>query len=241
MKQNYELGTFIQLYHPAIAEILCDAGYEWIAIDLEHSVINIRECEELIRIISLKGKKPFVRLTSNDENQIKRVLDSGAKGLIIPMVNSVEDVRYALRASKYPPEGTRGVGLARAQNYGENFDDYKNWQKKNIEIIIQIEHIDAVNNLEKILSVKGISGIFIGPYDLSGSIGMPGKFKEKKFLDAILKVEQICKKKNIKQGVHIIEPNKKELERQIKAGYHYIAFSMDTRMMWYSAKLPFKK
>lgn len=239
MKKKYELGTFIQLYHPALAEILSDAGYEWIAIDLEHSVISLSECEEMIRIISLKGKKPFVRLTSNDENQIKRVLDSGAKGLIIPMVKSPEEVKFALKASKYPPEGKRGVGLARAQNYGENFDEYNDWQKNNIEVIIQIEHIEAVNNLEKILSVEGISGIFIGPYDLSGSMGIPGKFKDKSFLEAIGKIDQISDSKKIRKGIHIIEPDLDELQNAINNDFYYIGFSMDTRMLWYSAKLPF--
>ena len=105
------IGSWITLGHPAIAEIMASAGFDWLAVDLEHSVITIREAEELIRIIELKGVTPFVRLSSNNPEQIKRVMDSGAHGVIVPMVNSAEAARKAVAAAKYPPVGERSLAL----------------------------------------------------------------------------------------------------------------------------------
>ena len=122
-------GSWITLAHPSIAEIQAKAGFDWLAVDLEHSVLTIREAEELIRMIDLCGVVPLVRLTSNDANQIKRVMDAGAHGVIVPMVNSALDAITAIEAVKYPPQGKRGVGLARAQDYGESFSDYWSWQE----------------------------------------------------------------------------------------------------------------
>src|SRR3990167_11155409 len=124
--KQISFGSWITLAHPAIAEIMAKAGFEWLVIDLEHSVITIREAEELIRVISLCGVKPYVRLTANDPNQIKRVMDAGAEGIIVPMVKSFNDVKWAADAMFYPPKGSRSVGLARAQQYGVGFKTYVN-------------------------------------------------------------------------------------------------------------------
>src|SRR5665647_453617 len=109
------LGSWITLAHPAIAEIMARAGFTWLAVDLEHSVITIREAEELIRVIKLSGVVPLVRLSANDPVQIKRVMDAGAHGVIVPMVNSTTQAEQAVASVYYPPQGRRGVGLARAQ------------------------------------------------------------------------------------------------------------------------------
>ena len=144
-KNDLYLGSWITLAHPAIAEIMANSGFNWLAVDLEHSTITIREAEELIRIIDLAGVTPLVRLTANDANQIKRIMDAGSAGIIVPMVNSANDAVNAVNAVKYPPVGKRGVGLARAQGYGVKFNEYFEWQQSNSIVIVQIEHIDAVN------------------------------------------------------------------------------------------------
>ena len=111
------IGSWITLAHPAIAEIMACAGFDWLVVDLEHSVITIKEAEELIRVINLCGVVPLVRLSINDSVQIKRVMDAGAHGIIVPMVNNRAEADTAVAAVYYPPKGTRGVGLARAQGY----------------------------------------------------------------------------------------------------------------------------
>jgi len=225
------IGSWITLGHPAIAEIMSKAGYEWLVVDLEHSVITIREAEDLIRIIDLAGVIPLVRLTSNNNDQIKRVMDAGAKGIIVPMVNSPEQAQQAIEAVKYPPDGKRGIGLARAQGYGAKFQKYLEWQKENTVVIVQIEHIDAVNNIDAIFSVDGVDGFIIGPYDLSGSLGIPGQFDHPDYIAAVDKINVEAKKMNVMSGIHIIEPNPDLLKQRIKEGYRFIAYSLDTRML----------
>jgi 2-dehydro-3-deoxyglucarate aldolase len=115
--RNKELtiGSWITLGNTSVAEILSNAGYDWLVVDLEHSTISLEQAGELIRTIELAGVSSLVRLTSNDGNQIKRVMDAGAEGIVVPMVNNVDDAKFAVAATRYPPLGSRGVGLARAQ------------------------------------------------------------------------------------------------------------------------------
>ncbi len=225
------IGAWITLSHPAIAEIMASSGFDWIAVDLEHSVITIREAEELIRVINLSNVTSLVRLTSNDPDQIKRVMDAGSCGVIVPMVKSKDDVKRAVDAVKYPPFGTRSVGLARAQKYGQSFDEYLEWQKNESIVIVQIEHIDAVNNLEEIFSVGGIDGYIIGPYDLSASLGVPGKFEDPTFLSAMERIKKVANDMKIMGGIHIIEPEPEQLQQRINEGYQFIAYSLDIRMI----------
>ena len=230
-QNNVQVGSWITLAHPAIAEIMCKAGFSWLAVDLEHSVITIREAEELIRVINLSGVTPYVRLTANDPNQIKRVMDAGAHGVIVPMVLTADECRQAIAAAKYPPVGNRGVGLARAQGYGAAFKEYVAWQKQHVKVIIQIEHYQAVENIEQLFAVEGVDGYILGPYDLSGSMGIPGQFDDPDFLKMIDKVNEVAASYQMPGGIHIIEPDVKQLQQAIDAGNKFIAYSLDTRML----------
>ena len=163
LSKKVKIGTWLTLSSPAIAEIFVNAGFDWIVVDLEHSSISINQAENLIRIIDLGGKIPYVRLTSNSKTQIKRVLDAGAKGIIIPMINSKQQAIKAIEATRYAPYGTRGVGLSRAQGYGEKFIEYLEWHSKNISIIVQFEHINVIENIDDILSLRGCTWIFNWP------------------------------------------------------------------------------
>lgn len=225
------IGSWITLAHPAVAEIMANAGFDWLAVDMEHSVITIREAEELIRVIDLSGVVPLVRLTSNNPDQIKRVMDAGAHGIIVPMVNSAKDAKNAVEAIKYPPIGKRGVGLARAQGYGARFQDYLNWEKTGSTVIVQVEHIDAVNNLEEIFSVDGIDGYIVGPYDLTSSMGIPGQFEHQDFLSAMDKISHVSRKMNMTGGIHVIEPEPDELKQRLDEGFRFVAYSLDFRML----------
>ena len=177
-RKDISLGSWITLNHFSIVEIMADAGFDWLCIDLEHSVIDYFEAEQLIATMEAKGCIPYVRVGENNPLIIKRMLDAGAVGIIVPAVNSKEDAIRAVKSVKYPPLGNRGVGLARAQNYGFGFDEYVEKINSRTIVIVQIEHIDAINNLEEILSTKGVDGSIIGPYDLSGSMGKPGEYNE---------------------------------------------------------------
>jgi 2-dehydro-3-deoxyglucarate aldolase len=219
------------LAHPAVAEIMSRAGFDWLAIDLEHSVITIREAEELIRVVELSGVSPLVRLSANDPVQIKRIMDAGSHGVIVPMVNSAADAKQAVEAVMYPPQGKRGVGLARAQGYGSRFESYRQWLKHESVIIVQVEHIEAVDNLEAILLVEGVDGFIVGPYDLSGSLGVPGQFDQPAMKDAMKRVRSIGMASGKAIGIHIIEPDAEELRQRVDEGYNFLAYSLDIRML----------
>ena len=225
--KNNELtiGSWITIPDPIITEIMCQY-FDWLVIDLEHSAIGLSQVQNLIRIIELQNCVPLVRVGENNPLIIKRVMDAGAHGIIVPMVNTREDAERAVKSVKYPPEGFRGVGLARAQKYGFGFLKYKDWLEKEVIIIAQIEHVDAINNLEFILKTD-IDGIIIGPYDISASLGKPGKFdtlEYKNCLNTILIGAEMYKKS---LGIHVIQPYAKEL-KIIDKRYNFIAFSLDT-------------
>jgi 2-keto-3-deoxy-L-rhamnonate aldolase RhmA len=230
-RNELSIGSWITLAHPAIAEIMAKAGFDWLAVDLEHSVITIREAEELIRVIDLCGVAPLVRLSANDPVQIKRVMDAGAHGVIVPMVNSSTEAEQAVAAVCYPPKGKRGVGLSRAQGYGASFEAYKDWLGREAVVIVQIEHIKAVENLASILSVDGVDGFIVGPYDLSGSLGVPGIFDHPLMRKAIEKIKLVGSKSGKVPGIHIIEPMIDQLQKSIAEGYKFIAYSLDIRML----------
>lgn len=226
-KRENTIGSWITIGHQAIIDILAEAGFDWLCIDLEHTAIDFNELQILIAFIQSHGMAALVRVSKNEEVIIKRALDAGADGIIVPMICSEVEALAAVSFAKYPPEGKRGVGLNRAQRYGFSFDEYKDWVDQHMVIIAQIEHIEGVNNIEQIIQTHGIDGIIIGPYDLSGSLGIPGSFDESIVQEALRKVEQVCLAHSKSMGYHIIEPNSSLIIEKQKAGYNFIAFSTD--------------
>jgi len=231
--QNNELtlGSWMMVGHPAIAEILSKSGLDWVVVDLEHTTISEAQAGEALRVIDLCGTFPMVRLTSNNPDQIKRMMDAGARGVVVPNVSSAEEARRAVQATKYGPDGTRGVGLGKAQGYGSGFDEYLSWQKNGPVVIVQIEDIAAVDRIESILAVPGVDGYFIGPYDLSCSMGIPGEFENPRFQETINKILQIGLDAGRPAGIHVVEPDLEQLRRRVSEGYRIIAYSVDTRML----------
>jgi 2-dehydro-3-deoxyglucarate aldolase len=225
------LGTWLTIPSTSIAEIICQSGFDWCAIDMEHSCMTLNQCEDLIRVIELSNVSPFVRLSNNDFVQIKRVMDAGAHGIIVPMVNSLADVKLAHQAMHYPPVGNRGVGLARAQKYGANFKGYWEWQLNEAVLIIQIEHKNSLSNLDEIFSSGLIDGYIIGPYDLSASLGVPGEFDHNLVKDALALVEEKAELYQIKKGIHLVEMDSESLKAKINSGYKVIAYGVDFRVL----------
>lgn len=222
------VGSWLSIGDESVAEIMCQAGFEWIAVDMEHSAITLDSAQRLIRVIDLAGTIPLVRVPSNDSIVIKRVMDAGAHGVIVPFVNTAEEAGSAVKAVQYPPEGSRGVGLARAQGYGASFPEYKRWLKTNALTVVQIEHIEGVQNLEEILKVEGVDGTLIGPYDLSASLGFPGEFNRPAFKKAIQRYEQVCRRLRKPMGFHVVQPDISIAARHIKMGYQFLALGLDS-------------
>jgi 2-dehydro-3-deoxyglucarate aldolase len=234
--RQLSLGSWISIGNTSTAEIMARAGFEWLVVDLEHTAIDLGMACEMIRVIDLCGVTPLVRLTSNDANQIKRVMDAGAHGILVPMVCSAEEATKAVSATRYAPKGTRGVGLSRAQGYGATFAEYLAWQAEGPVVIVQIEHITAVDRLGDIISVPGVDGVIIGPYDLTCSMGIPGQFENPDFLDAMARIRAIARGRGIPVGTHIVEPDLKALAEAVSDGFTFIVYSVDQRLLDVSAR-----
>lgn len=226
---NNELtvGSWVTFTDTSIAEIMAKAGFDWLVVDMEHSAITLNEAQQLVQVIDLCGVPPLVRVEENNPTIIKRVMDAGAHGVIVPMVNSRQEAIAAVGAVKYPPVGKRPVGLSRAQGYGVTFDQYKEWVSKESIVIVQIEHITAVENLEEILTVDGVDGFIVGPYDLSASLGNPGDFNCFEMKSALENIIEVSVRIQKTSGFHVVSPQPELVKEKIDEGYRFIAYSVD--------------
>lgn len=225
------VGSWITIGNAEVAEIMCQAGYDWLTIDMEHSAITVSKAQELIRIIDLCGVVPLVRVGVNDHTVIKRVMDAGSHGVIVPMVNTHEDAEKCVGAVKYPPKGYRGVGLARAQKYGFGFADYKKWNDSESLVIVQVEHIQSVENLEAILEVEGVDGFIVGPYDLSASLGVPGEFDHPQVVEALERINTVAAKYDALRGFHVVAPDMNLFQKKLAEGFNFLAYSLDSMIL----------
>ena len=225
------VGSWMSLGDTGVAEIMARAGFDFLTIDMEHSAISVTQAQELIRVVSLCDVCPLVRLTTNDSALIKRVLDAGAAGVIVPMVNSEAEARAAVAAVKYPPVGQRSVGLARAQGYGTTFDSYFAAANADTLVIVQIEHADAVANAEAILTVPGVDGFIIGPYDLSASLGIAGQLDHPRLLEAVDRVQRVARSTGVAAGFHLVRPVPDQLLATLADGFVFVAYSVDFMLL----------
>lgn len=222
------IGTWITVPHPTIVDLIARQQFDWICIDLEHSPVSALEMQNAILIIQSHKKKAFVRVAQNSHTNIKFPLDAGADGIIIPMVNSFAEAKEAVRSCFYPPIGNRGAGLARAQKYGFGFEEHLKHNYEHLEVFVQIEHISAVKDLEEILKIEKLSGIFVGPYDLSGSMNLAGKFDSPEVTEVLQQISIKTKNSGKLLGAHVIKPEPADLHKHQMLGYNFIAFSIDT-------------
>lgn len=221
------LGSWLQIPHPSIAEILGAANYDWVAVDMEHGSISISQLPDLFRAIELGGTAPFARLLDASANSCKQALDAGALGIILPNINNSTELKSAINFCCWPPQGFRGVGFSRANLFGNNFTEYSEFSQKPF-IVAMIENKLGLQDIDNILKVKGLDAILIGPYDLSASLGQTGDFENPLVVAAMERILSHCKIANIPCGLHIVEPDADQLIRRIKDGYTFLPFSMDS-------------
>lgn len=230
------IGSWLTVGHTVVAEIMAQARFEWLVIDLEHSVTSIDSVQPLIQVIQLSDCVPLIRLTGKDPDLAKRVMDAGAMGIIVPMVNTADEAESAVRSVKYPPAGTRSVGLGRAQGYGSAFDEYFRMSNTESLVIVQIEHRDAVANIDAIVGVRELDGVMLGPYDLSGSYGIAGQFRHPQMQAAEDRVLEAAQASGIAAGLHLVHPDPVELERRVAQGFRFIAYGVDILFLGDSAR-----
>jgi 2-dehydro-3-deoxyglucarate aldolase len=226
-KNKLCLGSWITFTDPSVAELQAKAGFDWLAVDMEHSPITLDIAQDLIRVIALHDVCPLVRVPANDPTIIKRVLDAGAGGVIVPMINSRSQAEDAVAAVKYPPTGKRSVGISRAQGFGPEFQDYVKRANDETIVIVQIEHKDAVSDVDAILAVTGVDAFIVGPYDLSGSMGIPGQLDDPQVQKALIKVAAAGKKAGVAAGIHVVYPEPDRVKDRFNEGYSLIAYGVD--------------
>lgn len=221
------LGAWNSFCDPCVTELLCGSGFDFLMIDAEHGPLGI----EMIQLMCMATKgtdtSPIVRPEWNDPVLIKRVLDVGAAGILAPMVRNAEEGRLAVAACKYPPAGIRGFGPRRPSAYGRHpAAEYIKAANEDLVIWLQIEHIDGVNNIEEIVAVPGVCGIFIGFNDLSGSMGMLGQTEHPEVLAARDTVMKAAQKAGLPVGFGA-GPDSKEIRELVARGLQFITVADD--------------
>jgi 2-dehydro-3-deoxyglucarate aldolase/4-hydroxy-2-oxoheptanedioate aldolase len=194
------IGTLLSLPAPELAEIASDAGFDWLFLDMEHGALD---AGDVLRIVQAAHDPCvcLVRIPENREMWVKKALDTGASGIIIPHINSAEDAARAVHWAKYPPEGGRSVGFSRANRYGARFQENVETANAGTAVVVQVEHIDGVRAIESILGVSGVDAVFIGPYDLSASLGKPGRIQDPDVREAIGAVASTCAGRKVPVGI----------------------------------------
>ena len=232
---NCVIGTWCQTGNLVAAEIMAAAGFDFVAADMEHAAIGTGEFAAFCRAVRDKSV-PMARVSENAVMPIRKALDCGAGGVIVPLVSSKEDAERAVRAAKYPPQGIRGFAFVQANGWGEAFDRYAACANEEISVIVMIETKAGVEHIDEILGVEGVDGVLIGPYDLSGSYGVVGQTNHPLVDQARDKVLQACKRQCKAAGQHIVLPKEDTVARAISEGYTFLALGMDTVFLTEGAK-----
>ena len=227
------IGTLLTLPSPDLAEVLALTGLDWLFVDLEHSPMDAGAAQAILQAVA--GRVDcLLRLPLNDEIWIKKALDTGATGIIVPQVNTAEEARRVVRHSRYPPQGARSVGLARAHGYGANLQEYLNRANDEVTVVIQAEHVAAVQNIEELVAVEGIDAILVGPYDLSASMGLIGQVEHPDVQAAIGRVRQVCQEHGLPLGIFAAAAER--AAGYLTQGYSLLAVGSDALMVSQAAK-----
>jgi 2-dehydro-3-deoxyglucarate aldolase len=234
------LGSWMQIPHASVAEIMGQAGYDWVAVDLEHGAFSLHQLPDMFRALELGGALPLARLSSDEPTVCKQVLDAGAGGVIVPMIESAAQLTRLRDACCWPPAGTRGVGFSRANLFGKHFDCYTDEAQAPL-LIAMIEHVRAVEQLPDILDVEGLDAILVGPYDLSASMGLTAQFDHPEVILALKQIHTLVSKTTVACGLHVVEPSLTLLEQRIKEGYRFLAYSADAIFLHLTAQNPLIK
>lgn len=228
------LGTWLTIGSPDVADTLKQLPFDWFLLDLEHSYFTIETARNIMLTVLDTKITPLVRVGESDQYLIKRVLDIGAHGVLVPLVNSREDAEKVVNFSKYPPLGSRGVGPVRAAAYGNNMKDYVSTANDEVLVGVQIETVQALSNAEDIASAKGVDIVFVGPSDLTMSLGLVTDRANPKVIESMQSVAKICERLGKIPGT--LAANAEEAKKWQKLGYRFISLGSDSKYLFQGAK-----
>jgi len=220
----------MQIPSPVSAEIMADAGFDWVCVDLEHGAIGFSDAVDIIRALDGRATTPVVRLPSGDPYLMRQLLDVGAQGIIVPNVQDKNAFFSLAYCAFFPPKGRRGIGYCRANKYGEDFEHHLNSINHDICVIPQIESAQGVRMLSQLLKdgKDMIDGTFVGPLDLSGSLGHCGEMDHPQVQDYLKRYRTVCNDFNCPKGMHVVRPTPENVQKAIRDGYRMIALGLDT-------------
>ena len=228
LKSGQQLnGLLITVPSPELVEIVSDAGFDWLFFDLEHSAISIEGLQNMLRCVS-DPCYAAVRVPEATSTHVAKVLEAGAEGVIFPRISTAEQARKAVSLCKYPPLGNRGVGVGRAQGYGYTFSEYLKVANDRIACIVQIEDELGAKNAGIISAVEGVDALFVGPYDLSMSMGIPGEVGHGSIKSIIRSIPDAISKET---GLGILTTDMEAVREYSGLGYNLMACGLDTQLI----------
>jgi 4-hydroxy-2-oxoheptanedioate aldolase len=228
------IGTWLALPSPEAAEYISKIGFDWLVVDAEHNPVDIRTLAQMFAAMTASGTAPMVRIPWNTPENFKRVLDAGAWGVVVPMVNTREEAERAVRAARYYPDGNRSVGGGRhSLSWDSSGAEYFQAANDQVLVVLQIEHIDGVNNADEILSVPGVDACFIGPNDLAASMGLglgvPLESDNPQLVEAIMTIRDACIRNGVATGIHT--SGSAGVNMRIEQGFQFCAMASELRYM----------
>jgi len=227
------VGTLVTVPSTDIAEILSLVGFDYLWIETEHAAMGFVQAQMLIQAVG--GRCPcLIRIPENKEVWIKKALDVGCDGIVVPQVRSAAEAQEAVAHSLYPPAGRRSVGVSRAHGYGMSFQEHVNTANDELLIVLQVEHVEGVRNVADIVNVPGIGAILIGPFDLSGSLSLLGQITHPQVEEAIEEIRRHCEEAGVPAGIFAVDA--RSANEMIARGFSLIALSLDSFFLWQSAK-----
>jgi 2-dehydro-3-deoxyglucarate aldolase len=208
-------------------------GLDFLTIDAEHAAVDLPQVQQLFQAVRAGNPAcaPLARVPGGDYASVKRYVDAGAEGVICPLVNRADQARELVEAVKYPPQGRRGLGFCRDNMYGLHLEERLEAANDAKLVCVQIEHIDGVKEMDRILAEDGVDAVFIGPYDLSASMGIPGQFTAPQYVEIVDRVLAACRRHGVVPGIHVIQPDVEQVFEACRKGYRLVAFSLDITVL----------
>lgn len=226
------VGSWLSLPSPEAARFLGQLGFDWLTVDTEHQPIDARTAAQMFAAVAAGGGAPLARVAWNHGRDVKHVLDCGAWGIVVPMVNDRAEAEAAVAAARYPPVGTRSVGGSlHALTFDTDAATYYQRANEEILVVLQAESVAAVENAEEILSVPGVDAVFIGPNDLMASMGMTPAMEsdDRRFVEALEHVRRTANRFGVAAGIHVADAE--AATRRIVEGFQFIAVASELRFM----------
>lgn len=225
---NDIVGAWLSIGHPTVAEVTAAQGFDFVLVDTEHTSLGLETVENMARGVDAADgdTATLVRVPSNDPVRIKRVLDIGVAGIMVPMIETAAEAREVVKATRYPPRGIRGVASGRAAEYGADFEEYVQSADETILTIVQIESQTGLDNAKEIAAVEGIDGVFVGPADLSANLGIFTEWEHDRFVEAMGTVIEAGDEADVPVGTLVVNPD--DIEQRVDQGFDYLIVGKDT-------------